>query len=211
MVDGVLLLVDASEGPLPQTRFVLRKALEQGLPADRRRQQDGPGPTRGPAEVLDEIYDLFIDLDATDAQIEFPVLYANARAGHGQHPIRPSRAATCGPLLDAIAERMPAPPGQSRRPAAGAGGQPGRKRLPGAGSPSGPHRQRAGGDGRRDRGLEAGRRGSSGPGVTKLYVFNGLERMEGGAGRRRRRHLPRRHRRHHHRRGTITSPDDPAA
>src|SRR5216110_2254170 len=80
MVDGVMLLVDASEGPLPQTRFVLRKALERRLPPivvmnkiDR--------PDACAAEVLNEIYDLFIDLDATEDQLEFPVLYTNARAG----------------------------------------------------------------------------------------------------------------------------------
>jgi len=80
MVDGVLLLVDASEGPLPQTRFVLKKAIEAGLPPvvvinkiDR--------PDARPKEVLNEIYDLFIDLDAVEDQLEFPVLYTNARAG----------------------------------------------------------------------------------------------------------------------------------
>ena len=80
MVDGVMLLVDASEGPLPQTRFVLRKALERGLPPivvlnkiDR--------PDARPQEVLNEVYDLFIDLDANEDQIEFPVLYTNAREG----------------------------------------------------------------------------------------------------------------------------------
>src|SRR6201993_1903886 len=80
MVDGVMLLVDASEGPLPQTRFVLRKALERRLPPivvmnkiDR--------PDSRPQEVLNEIYDLFIDLDATEEQLEFPVLYTNARLG----------------------------------------------------------------------------------------------------------------------------------
>jgi GTP-binding protein len=114
MVDGVLLLVDASEGPLPQTRFVLRKALEQGLPPilvinkmDR--------PDARPAEVLNEIYDLFIDLDATDAQIEFPVLYANAKTGTAStDPAEPGR--NLRPLLDAIAERMPAPPGDPDAP-----------------------------------------------------------------------------------------------
>ena len=114
MVDGVLLLVDASEGPLPQTRFVLRKALEQGLPPivvinkmDR--------PDARPAEVLNEIYDLFIDLDATDAQIEFPVLYANAKAGTAStDPAEPGRSLR--PLLDAIAERMPPPPGDPDAP-----------------------------------------------------------------------------------------------
>src|SRR5437762_11482134 len=80
MVDGVLLLVDASEGPLPQTRFVLRKALEARLPlilvvnkVDR--------PDARVREVLDEIYELFLDLDATEHQIEFPIVYCNAREG----------------------------------------------------------------------------------------------------------------------------------
>src|SRR3989449_4404435 len=80
MVDGVMLLVDASEGPLPQTRFVLRKALERRLPPivvinkiDR--------PDARPQEVLNEIFDLFIDLDAEEGQLDFPVLYTNAKAG----------------------------------------------------------------------------------------------------------------------------------
>ena len=80
MVDGVLLLVDASEGPLPQTRFVLRKALELQLPVilvvnkiDR--------PDARIAEVVDEVYALFLDLDADESQIEFPIVYTNARAG----------------------------------------------------------------------------------------------------------------------------------
>ena len=114
MVDGVLLLVDASEGPLPQTRFVLRKALEQGLPPivvinkiDRKDAR--------PAEVLDEIYDLFIDLDAREDQIEFPVVYANAKAGTASRdPADPGR--TLQPLLDTIVERMPAPAGDADAP-----------------------------------------------------------------------------------------------
>ena len=80
MVDGVLLLVDASEGPLPQTRYVLQKALQAKLPPiivlnkiDR--------PDARPAAVLDEIYDLFIDLEATEDQLDFPVLYTNAKTG----------------------------------------------------------------------------------------------------------------------------------
>src|SRR5579862_9085567 len=80
MVDGVLLLVDASEGPLPQTRFVLRKTLEAHLPVilvinkiDR--------PDARIAEVIDEVYELFLDLGATESQIEFPIVYCNARAG----------------------------------------------------------------------------------------------------------------------------------
>jgi GTP-binding protein len=80
MVDGVLLLVDASEGPLPQTRFVLRKALEAGLPPIVVINKIDRPDARAP-EVLDEVFDLFIDLDATEEQLEFPVLYCNARAG----------------------------------------------------------------------------------------------------------------------------------
>src|SRR5688572_26935272 len=80
MIDGVMLLVDASEGPLPQTRFVLRKALERGLPPivviNKIDRQDARVQ-----EVLNEVYDLFIDLDATEDQIDFPVLYTNAREG----------------------------------------------------------------------------------------------------------------------------------
>ena len=80
MVDGVLLLVDSSEGPLPQTRYVLRKALESSLaPIVVINKIDRPDARA--AEVLDEIYDLFIDLDATEEQLEFPVLYTNARKG----------------------------------------------------------------------------------------------------------------------------------
>src|SRR5512141_3389167 len=80
MVDGVLLLVDASEGPLPQTRFVLRKALESNLPVilvinkvDR--------PDARIAEVIDEVYELFLDLDANEEQIDFPIVYTNAKDG----------------------------------------------------------------------------------------------------------------------------------
>ena len=109
MVDGVLLLVDASEGPLPQTRFVLRKALEHGLPPvvvinkiDRKDAR--------PAQVLDEIYDLFIDLDASEAQIEFPVLYTNAKTGAASlDPAEPGQ--TLRPLLEVIVERIPPPSG----------------------------------------------------------------------------------------------------
>src|SRR5215216_1659641 len=80
MVDGVLLLVDASEGPLPQTRFVLRKALERRLtPIVVINKIDRPDAR--PQEVVNEVFDLFIDLDATEEQIDFPVLYTNARIG----------------------------------------------------------------------------------------------------------------------------------
>src|SRR3989449_6464054 len=80
LVDGVLLLVDAAEGPLPQTRFVLKKALEAGLPPSGALHKIDRADARPPA-VLDEIYDLFIDLEATEDQLEFPVLYTNARTG----------------------------------------------------------------------------------------------------------------------------------
>ncbi|HEY6361200.1 MAG TPA: translational GTPase TypA [Vicinamibacterales bacterium] len=109
MVDGVILLVDASEGPLPQTRFVLRKALERGLPPivvmnkiDR--------PDARPQEVLNEIYDLFIDLDATEDQIEFPVLYTNAREGTASVDAA-TRGDDLQPLFDAIVEHVPPPRG----------------------------------------------------------------------------------------------------
>ena len=107
LVDGVLLLVDASEGPLPQTRFVLQKALELKLTPlvvinkiDRKDAR--------PDEVLNEIYDLFIDLDATEDQLEFPVLYTNARAGTCR--LTPDgEDVTLKPLFDAIVTHIPAP------------------------------------------------------------------------------------------------------
>src|SRR6266576_306527 len=80
MVDGVMLLVDASEGPLPQTRYVLRKALEARLPAVLVINKIDRSDAR-PQEVLNEIYDLFIDLDAKEDQIDFPILYTNAKSG----------------------------------------------------------------------------------------------------------------------------------
>ena len=114
MVDGVLLLVDASEGPLPQTRFVLRKALERGLPPIVVINKMDRSDAR-PAAVLDEIYDLFIDLDATEEQIGFPVLYANAKAGTAS-PDPGSPGHSLRPLLDAIADRMPPPAGDPDGP-----------------------------------------------------------------------------------------------
>src|SRR5438552_2352142 len=80
LVDGVLLLVDAAEGPLPQTRFVLRKALEAGLPPVVVINKIDRADAR-PVAVLDEVYDLFIDLDAEGSQLDFPVLYTDARKG----------------------------------------------------------------------------------------------------------------------------------
>ena len=84
MVDGVLLLVDAAEGPLPQTRYVLSKALDAGLPAVLVLNKVDRSDART-AEVLDEVYELFLDLGAKDADIEFPIISAVARRGSGRH------------------------------------------------------------------------------------------------------------------------------
>ena len=115
MVDGVLLLVDASEGPLPQTRFVLRKALEAHLPVilvvnkvDR--------PDARIADVIDEVYQLFLDLDATEEQIEFPIVYCNARAGQASLTDPAEPGTDLGPLLDLLLERIPAPEYDTEHP-----------------------------------------------------------------------------------------------
>jgi GTP-binding protein len=107
MVDGVLLLVDASEGPLPQTRFVLRKALEARLPVilvinkiDR--------PDARIDEVVDEVYELFLDLDADESQIDFPIVYTNARAGTATLDVK-QPGTDLQPLLDLLVEHVPAP------------------------------------------------------------------------------------------------------
>ena len=113
MVDGVMLLVDASEGPLPQTRFVLRKALERGLPPIVVLNKIDRADAR-PQEVLNEVYDLFIDLDATEDQIEFPVLYTNAREGVATTDLaKPGE--NLRPLFDAIVESRAAAARRSRR------------------------------------------------------------------------------------------------
>jgi len=114
MVDGVLLLVDASEGPLPQTRFVLRKALERRLPVvlvvnkiDR--------PDARPKEVVDEVYELFLDLDADEEQIEFPIVYCNARAGRAS--LDPTvEGSDLEPLFNVIFDRIPAPTFEADHP-----------------------------------------------------------------------------------------------
>ena len=108
LVDGVLLLVDASEGPLPQTRFVLRKALEAELPQIVVINKIDRSDARA-AEVLDEIYDLFIDLDATEEQLEFPVLYTNAKAGICRTS-QEGEDQSLSPLFEKILATVPAPP-----------------------------------------------------------------------------------------------------
>ncbi|HEX8652777.1 MAG TPA: translational GTPase TypA [Pyrinomonadaceae bacterium] len=107
MVDGVMLLVDAAEGCLPQTRFVLRKALEARLPAIAVVNKIDRHDAR-PAEVVDEIYELFLDLDATEEQIEFPILYAISREGVAKKELT-DESKTLRPLFDQIVETIPAP------------------------------------------------------------------------------------------------------
>ncbi len=107
MVDGVMLLVDAAEGCLPQTRFVLRKALEARLPAIAVVNKIDRSDARA-AEVVDEIYELFLDLDATDEQIEFPILYAVSRDGTAKRKLE-DQSANLQPLFEQIVESIPAP------------------------------------------------------------------------------------------------------
>jgi GTP-binding protein len=109
LVDGVLLLVDASEGPLPQTRYVLRKALEAKLPPIVVVNKIDRADAR-PQEVVNEVYDLFIELDATEEQLDFPILYANARRGVAMTRLdEPSDSLK--PLFEAILKHIPAPAG----------------------------------------------------------------------------------------------------
>ncbi|MDO8795042.1 MAG: GTP-binding protein, partial [Vicinamibacterales bacterium] len=114
MVDGVMLLVDASEGPLPQTRFVLRKALERRLtPIVVLNKIDRPDARA--QEVLNEVYDLFIDLDASEEQIEFPVLYTNGRAGTASTEMGKA-GEDLQPLFEAIVDHVPPPKGNPEAP-----------------------------------------------------------------------------------------------
>src|SRR3974390_2068989 len=109
MVDGVVLLVDASEGPLPQTRYVLQKALASKLPPVVVLNKIDRADARA-SEVLNEIYDLFIDLDATEDQLEFPVVYTNAREGFAhREPADASKDLL--PLFEAIVNKIPRPTG----------------------------------------------------------------------------------------------------
>ena len=197
MVDGVVLLVDASEGPLPQTRFVLGKAFARGLPPivvinkiDR--------PDARASEVLNEIFDLFIDLDASEAQLDFPVIYTNGRVGTATLDLaKPGE--DLRPLFDAIVDARAAADGIARRAAADPGRESRFERLPG------PHRhrthlQRQGEDRRRSRDLHArGRRGTQGEDHEAVFVRRAeahRNRQRGG----RRHRLSRGDARHHHRR-----------
>jgi len=111
MVDGVMLLVDASEGPLPQTRYVLSKALEAELPPIVVINKIDRSDAR-PQEVLNEIYDLFIDLDAKEEQLDFPVLYTNAKAGTATTNTA-ATAIDLQPLFEAIVKTIPPPQGDA--------------------------------------------------------------------------------------------------
>ncbi|HLW37566.1 MAG TPA: GTP-binding protein, partial [Candidatus Eremiobacteraceae bacterium] len=114
MVNGVLLLVDAAEGPLPQTRFVLRKALEQDLPVILVINKIDRKDAR-PVEVLDEVLALFIDIGCADHQLDFPVVYTNARAGTATLDLaQPSKNVDA--LMETIINRIPEPPGDDQGP-----------------------------------------------------------------------------------------------
>ena len=176
MVDGVMLLVDASEGPLPQTRYVLMKALEARLPPIVVINKIDRPDARIP-EVLNEIYDLFIDLDATEDQLDFPVIYTNAKEGIAKTDPEDGEGSDLRPLFEAILEHIPAPVGDPERRAATAGGESRLQRLPG---PPG-HRPRF------QRNAAARRRSRPSPSwtarlhktkITKLYSFEGLKRVD---------------------------------
>jgi len=174
MVDGVLLLVDASEGPLPQTRYVLGKALEAGLPTVAVINKIDREDAR-PQAVLNEIYDLFIDLGAEEDQLDFPVLYTDARRGEARtDPAVPGESLK--PLFDAILERIPEPAGDPEGPLqllianldySDYLGRLGIGRLFGGRVKLGETVARA----RRDGRLENAK-------VTKLFSFDGLTRVE---------------------------------
>ena len=114
MVDGVLLLVDASEGPLPQTRFVLKKALELNLPPILVINKIDRSDARIQA-VLNEVYDLFIDLDATEDQLDFPVVYTNAKLGLSKIHLE-DEAESLRPLFELILQKVPCPEGDEKGP-----------------------------------------------------------------------------------------------
>ena len=138
MVDGVMLLVDAGEGPMPQTRAVLAKALELGLPPivviNKIDRQDAR-----PSEVLNEVYDLFIDLGATEEQLEFPVIYSVARQGRCT-PSLGGELTDLRPLFDTIVAHIPPPHRGSGPPSTDTGDQRRARRL----SRTAGHRPRGG-------------------------------------------------------------------
>ena len=175
MVDGVLLLVDASEGPLPQTRFVLRKALERGLPPiviinkiDRRDAR--------PAEVLSEIYDLFIDSRRARGPDRFPGALCQFEGGH-RHPRRRTAGAHAASAVRGDCRARPSAAGRPGAAPAVARRQPGLQRLPVAASRSAASSTARCGSATRWRWPSSTGR-SSVPRVTKLFAFDGLQRVE---------------------------------
>ena len=130
MIDGVLLVVDAADGPQAQTRFVLRKALEAGakpIVVINKIDRENADPHR----VLDEVWDLFVSLHATDEQMDFPVIYASARDGYAKTDLK-HVSGTMEPLFDCHHQAHPAAARARRRGVPAAGRQPGLLRLPGA-------------------------------------------------------------------------------
>ena len=196
MVDGVLLLVDASEGPLPQTRFVLRKALEARLPVilvvnkvDR--------PDARIDEVVDEVYELFLDLDADESQIEFPIVYTNAKAGTASlDPARPGE--DLGPLFELLVDRIPAPSYDPQAPLAGPRDQSRRLAVPGPDRdlPAAPRPDPPG----RDRRVVPRRRDDRASQGGRAVRDRGARPRAGRRSLRGRDHLGRRHPRDHDRR-----------
>ena len=114
MVDGVLLLVDAAEGPLPQTRFVLKKSLDIGLSPIVLINKIDRSDAR-PHEVLDEIFQLMLNLGASDAQLDFPILYTSAKLGYARRELEHTNDDVL-PLLDTILASIPPPPGEVAAP-----------------------------------------------------------------------------------------------
>jgi GTP-binding protein len=174
LADGVVLLVDASEGPLPQTRYVLSKALEQKLPVivviNKIDRQDAR-----PEEVINEVYDLFIDLDASDEQIDFPILYAISRDGIAKHELS-AESSDLRPLFDQILKTIPPPvaPAESTAP------DPGRQsrlqrvcRTPGDRA----HLQRNRRRRRSGQRLPAATDKLTKTRITQLYTFDGLKQV----------------------------------
>ena len=193
MVDGIMLLVDASEGPLPQTRFVLRKALERRLtPIVVINKIDRPDART--QDVVNEVFDLFIDLDATEDQLDFPILYTNARLGTATTDLE-KPGEDLRPLFDAVVKSIPPPRGSMTAPlqalVANLDSSDYLGRLAIGRIFNG--RVKVGDpitvcklDGSLEKTV-----------VTKLYTFAGLKRVDATEAGRRRHHLPGGHRRHH--------------
>ena len=197
MVDGVLLLVDASEGPLPQTRFVLRKALERRLtPVVVINKIDRPDAR--PQEVLNEVYDLFIDLDADEEQVEFPVVYASARAGTASLAIGERGRGLCVRCSTSSSIACRRREGTRTRRCR-CWSRTSIRATTSDASRSGAcstDRSRSAIRSRSASSTDASRR----PRVTKLFAFEGLRRVDITDAGCRRHRVPRRHRGHHDRR-----------